>query len=718
MSEVDIELENAKEATLDPKKASSRKGTMSRYYLMPRPIKVLFLISCSSCILLFFLYMKGLPLKLPWSDGPGIVLSGAYYFYLLYCLLVGNIYLGLGATRKQRGKAPPWYDYVLSAILLSAFIWLFINVEAIAAGMFELEPTTGSIVVAIIVGILAIEGGRRIGGFGYTTLLVVSIVYPLFAESVPGIFQGFQLSFTELIIDFAYGANGLRGLPGLMLGSTILGFWLFAGVMMGMGGGEFFLKLATSLLGQVRGGPAKVAVLASGFFGSLSGSIVANIAGTGAFTIPAMKRMGYPPHYAGAIEGCASTGGDTMPPIMGGMVFMCAVIAGVEYVEIMIAATLPTILYYYGLIVQVDSYAAKVGLRGLPKNEIPKVLPTLGSGWPYMVCLIFLIFGLLYFRWGYVTPIYAAGLMAVLALIDGGARAWVRRTRGQSLPTDTPRHMWRAVTKRGEEALVHTAGLINFGAAVFVSMGFILVGLFKTGVAASLTNFIVSLGGDMIFLILFVAMLFNMVMGMVGLQRASYLFLAVTMVPAIASLDPNIPVILLHLFVIFYAGYGGLTPPVALHAFIAASIAGAEPMKTALTSMRLGIVLLFIPFFFVMQPALALQGAWNDILLRLVIAVIGIWVLTSGLEGYMLKIGLLNWVERILFIVGGFMVVFPDTRPIILGSFQADGVWYTIIGAVLFAIGVVLNLLRKRSVAQQKSSLETYVEYPETVSYS
>jgi len=718
MSEIDIELENAPQTKLAPSESSKRKGTMSRYYLMPRPIKVLFLVSCVSCIVLFFLYMKGLSLKLPWSDGPGLVLSGAYYFYLLYCLLVGNIYLGLGATRKQRGKAPPWYDYLLSVILLSAFIWLFINVKSIAAGMFELEPTTGAIVVAIIVGVLAIEAGRRIGGFGYTTLLAVSIIYPLFAESVPGIFQGYQLSFTDLIIDFAYGANGLRGLPGLMLGSTILGFWLFAGVMMGMGGGEFFLKLATSLLGQVRGGPAKVAVLASGFFGSLSGSIVANIAGTGAFTIPAMKRMGYPPHYAGAIEGCASTGGDTMPPIMGGMVFMCAVIAGVEYVEIMIAATLPTILYYYGLIVQVDSYAAKVGLRGLPKEEIPKVLPTLRDGWLYLACLIFLVFGLLYFRWGYVTPIYAAGLMAVLALLDGAVRVWIRRARGTTQPTDTPGHMWRSVTKRGEEALVHTAGLINFGAAVFVSMGFILVGLFKTGVAASLTNFIVSLGGDMIFLILFIAMLFNMVMGMVGLQRASYLFLAVTMVPAIASLDPDIPIILLHLFVIFYAGYGGLTPPVALHAFIAASIAGADPMKTALTSMRLGIVLLFIPFFFVMQPALALQGAWQDILLQLGIAVVGIWVLTSGLEGYMLKLGLLNWGERILFIVGGFMVVFPTTRDIFIGSFHAPGIWYTVIGAILFATGVALNLFRKRLVAQQTSSIETYVEYPETVSYS
>jgi len=157
MSEAEIELENAQETTLDQKSKAQRKGTMSRYYHMPRFIKPIFLLSCAVCILLFYLYMKGLPLKLPWSEGPGIVLQGTYYFFLLYCLLVGNIFLGLGATHKQRGKAPPWYDYTLSLILLGAFIWFFVNWEAIDYGMFEQEATIASVIVAVVVGALAIE---------------------------------------------------------------------------------------------------------------------------------------------------------------------------------------------------------------------------------------------------------------------------------------------------------------------------------------------------------------------------------------------------------------------------------------------------------------------------------------------------------------------------------------------------------------------------------
>ena len=686
-------------------KKPGRSG-ISRYYYLPPLIKVIFLASTVTAIVLFVYYLMAIPVA-------GLVLSGTRYYYLLFAVLGFNVFMGLGATRKQRTQAPAWYDYALALVLAAILIFLLINYAEIQTGMWDTPPTTLHAVLAVVLGAISLEAGRRVGGWGFVGLLLISIIVPNFVDRFSGIWWGMRVPIDEIFARFAYGDNGLRGLPGAMLGTIILGFYFFAGVMMGMGGGKFFLKLATAILGHVRGGPAKVAVLASGFFGSLSGSIVANIAGTGAFTIPAMKRMGYPPHYAGAIEGCASSGGDTMPPVMGGMVFMAVVISGQEYSAFLIAGFLPTMLYYFGLLVQVDGYAAKVGLRGLPRAEIPRLLPTLGEGWLYLVCLVFLVMGLLYFRWGYISPVYATVLIVLLTGIEGGVKTLLRRSRGKALPEDNWGAVGSVVKRRVEEALAHTAGLINFGVAVFLAMSFILVGIFATGITGTITSAIVQLGAGDVYLVLIIAMVFNMLMGMVGMAHSSYLFLAVTMIPAISALDPNIPVVLLHLFIIFYAGYGGLTPPVAIHAFIAASIAGADPMKTAWRSMRLGIVLLFIPFFFVMQPALAMQGTAQDILLRLVLAIFGVWVLTSGIEGYLLRLGVLGWPERIFFMLGGFTMVFPTTQP-----FFGDlpGYLWTVLGAGLVAAGVAATLLRRAvfgGVRISKSRLVTYQEYPE-----
>jgi len=339
-----------------PTSPSRSRSSISRYHVMPRPLKIIFLASTVASIILFIFFFKGVPFA-------GIMLSGTFYYYLLFAVLGFNVFVGLGATKKQKGGTPPWFDYILATILFAILVFFLCNADKISARDWDDPPSTFHLALAIIIGLLSLEAGRRIGGWGFLTLLLVSIIYPLFADSFPGLFWGYQMTFSQVFGNFAFGADGILGLPGAMLGNLILPFYLFAGVMMGMGGGDFFLKLAVSLMGRVRGGPAKVAVLASGFFGSLSGSIIANIAGTGSFTIPAMKRMGYPPHYAGAIEGCASSGGDTMPPIMGGMVFMAAIIANVDYTSIMIAAFLPTMLYYFGLLVQVDGYAAKMNFR-------------------------------------------------------------------------------------------------------------------------------------------------------------------------------------------------------------------------------------------------------------------------------------------------------------------------------------------------------------------
>jgi TRAP transporter 4TM/12TM fusion protein len=612
--------------------------SITRYQFLPAPVKIIYLVTTLAAIVLFVLYWLAIPVF-------GNVISGTTYFYLLFAILGFNVLIGLGASRKTRASAPPWYDYLLSLLFPAIMSFFLFNSNEISMRLWTPAPSAFHFTLALILGILSLEAGRRAGGWGYVVVLGLSIIYPLFADKMPGVLYGFSLSFEEIFSDFAFGANGILGLPAATLGKMILGFYLFAGVMLGLGGGEFFLKLATSLMGGVRGGPAKLAVLSSGFFGSLTGSITANIAATGSFTIPAMKKAGYSPEYSAAIEACASSGGDTMPPIMGGLVFMAAIIANVDYTTIMVAAFIPTALYYFGLLVQVDGYAAKAGIKALPPESIPRLWPTLKEGWIYLFCIGFLIFGLLYMRWGMITPVYASALMLLLSIV----------TKRKSL-----------TIQRLESALAYTAGLVNFGMAIFLSIGFLMVGLYKTGMAAALTAWVISLGAGNVFLILIIGAVFNLFMGMVGLQRTSYLFLAVTMAPAVVAIT-GIPIIAVHLFIIFYAGLGGLTPPVAINAFIAASIAGAETMKTAWTSLKLGVVLMLIPFFFVLQPALVMQGTPWEIFYHTALAMLGIFILTSGLEGYLLKLGRLTVIQRIILITGGFLIAFPHTATTVAG---------------------------------------------------
>jgi TRAP transporter 4TM/12TM fusion protein len=615
-----------------PEKQGFDRSGIGRYSVLPPPVKVLYLGTTLAAVLLFVFYWLAVPIG-------GRVLGGTLYYYLLFAILGFNVFIGLAATHQQSDRPPPWYDYLAAIVLPLLMVFFLLNAEEISMRMWTPAPSLWHIVLALVLGLLALEAGRRVAGKGYVIVILVFIAYSLFASHMPGKLYGFQLSFSDMLSDFAFGANGILGLPAAILGKMVLGFYLFAGVMVGLGGGNFFIKLAVALMGHIRGGPAKVAVLASGFFGMLTGSNIANIAATGSVTIPAMKRMGYPPHYAAAIEACASTGGDIMPPVMGGLAFMAAIITNTDYASVMLAAVIPSVLYYLGLLVQVDGYAAKAGLKGLPRIEIPSVWTTLGEGWPYLVSVAFLVFGLLYMRWGTMAPVYASGLMLVLGFAG-------KKTR----PT------WR----RLESALASTAGLLNIGMAIFLSIGFLTVSLYKTGLAAGITAWVVSLGGGNVYLILIIGVLFSLVMGMVGLERTAYLFLAVTMAPAVAGLA-GVPLIAVHLFLIFYAELGGLTPPVAINAFVAAGIARADGMRTAWTSMRLGSILFFLPLFFVLQPALIMHGTPLEIIYHTAMAAVGIFLLTSGLEGYLLVIGRLNTWSRIALGIAGFLIAFPGS---------------------------------------------------------
>ena len=590
------------------------------------------------------------------------------YYYLLYALFFSGVFVMLSARKKDKNRLP-WYDILMAALALGISLYWMSRAWNITQLSWIPPPSTLDFALAFIFCLLALESGRRLGGIPYTVINVIAITYPLMAGYVPGMFKGVQFDLPYVVGTFAFSEAGILGMPGQVMGSLLVGFLVFCGLLIGTGAGEFFLNLAMGLLGNFRGGPAKVAVVASGFFGSLSGNPIANIVTTGAITIPAMKKLGYPPHYAGAIEAAASSGGTIMPPVMGTIAFLIAIFVGVDYTVVMVCAILPALLYYFGLLMQVDAYAARVGLVGMPRKECPSVRETLKKGWPFLAVLAFLVFGLLYMKWGVKAPIYSAGLMIPLSFCS----------RDTAL---TPRRLLAAIVTTGK--------IITQTFAMILPLGFIIGGLTSTGVAASFTAQLHTYGGENVYVILLIGMATCYVFGLVGLSMVAYLVLAATMAPALAAIS-GLNIIGVHLFLLYYALIGGLTPPVAILAFIAASVAGAHPMKTAWTAMRLAIVLYFLPFFFVMNEALILKGPIVESLYLFALCLVGIAFLAAGLEGYLFVVGRLRWWVRPFLIIGGFLIAFPSWMP-------------TIYGVVLTGLGIGIALLGRRAVNKIISS--------------
>ena len=633
------------------------KATITRYDSMPKPLKVIFIVFSTIGIGLFIFYMFGWNIR-------GYVLLSTGYYYLLYAVFGFNVFVAMPARRKDKGRVP-WFDIVFAVFMFGFPIFCFLNAESITRIGWVPPPSTLHFALAIIFSLLAVESGRRLGGRTFLILCLIAWLYPLFAEYMPGILNGMSFDFPWTVGNFAYSGNGVLGLPAQVMAEILIGFLLFAGMLMASGAGRFFLNISLCLLGRFRGGPAKVAVVASGFFGSLSGSAISNVVATGSITIPTMKRIGYPPHYAGAIEACASTGGSLMPPVMGMVAFIMSAIIGIDYTTIMIAAFIPALLYYFGLLMQVDAYAGRVGLKGLPREEIPSMKQTLKEGWPFIAVLAFLVFGLLYMRWGVITPIYASGLLILLSF-----------TRKETMMTP----------RKFIDSLVVVGSLITQTMCILLPVGFIIGGLVMTGVAGSLTTELVALGGGNLIPVLLIGVAACYLMGLVGLGGLSYLFLAVTMAPAIVKVG-NLDILAVHLFIVIYAMLGQVTPPIGVVGFVAAAMAGAPPMKTLFTATRLAVVLIFVPFFFLFNPALVLQGdsVWR-IAYLLPLCVVGIAILAGGLEGYLLKLGRLRLWERPLLVAAGFMIALPE--------------WITTIaGAALTAMVITISLINRRVAA-------------------
>lgn len=568
----------------------------------------------------------------------------AYYSLLIGCFLP-IIYLTVPVSKKT--KKIYWFDILAAIICICVCGFFFISAEKIEYEGWEYVTPPFALAMTIPICILVFEAARRASGGVFLATCLLFSAFPLFTQFMPGLLKG--VSFTPLAVlpYYIYGTEALYGIPMKVLGELLVGFLIFAVTLQYTGGGKFFLDLAFALVGERRGGPAKVAVLASAFFGSLSGSAIANVTTTGAITIPAMKRLGYAPHYAGAVEACASTGGVLMPPIMGATVFIMAQVLGISYASIMVAAFIPATLYYASLLFQVDAYAAKKGLKGLPKEKIPDLKSTLKDGWPYIFSLAFLIYQLFYLRIVSLAPYYASALLLV------------------TIQFQTHKRLNK---KEWVEFVIQTGNVIAGLTATLLGVGFIIGALLVTGVAYGFSSEVILLAGNNVALLLGLGAVVSFILGMGLTISACYILLALTMAPPLvaAGFDP----LGVHLFVMYCGMLSFITPPVALSAFAASGIAGSSPIRTGVTAMRLGIVLYIVPFVFVLKPALIFNGPLAETFQHFVTFLFGIYLLTSALEGYFSGIDLVlkkHIILRIIITFTGLILIIPEKYTDILG---------------------------------------------------
>ncbi|MBQ5904663.1 MAG: TRAP transporter permease [Clostridia bacterium] len=555
----------------------------------------------------------------------------------------------------QKVNHLPWYDIILMIAGTGAFLYYTINAQEIVE-RFKITPV--EVVIGLIGIICLAELCRRSVGLPILIVAGVLLAYALIWGSTnPSIIA----RITEYVRVLFYSKEGVLSTPVNVCSKYIAMFIIFGAFLERTGIADFFINISNALVGRFSGGPAKVAVIASALEGMVSGSSVANTVGSGAVTIPLMKRTGYKPEFAAAAEASASTGGQIMPPIMGAAAFLMAETVGVPYSNIVVRAILPAVLYFAGVFITVHLEAKKEGLKGLSKEELPRVIPLLKK------IYLLIPLGLLIYLVGTSTRsiAYAAAIAIVAAIVvsmfDKGTRI-------------TPKKFLEALAAGGQ-------GMITVAAACGVA-GIIAGVIGVTGLAYTLFNTIVTLAGNQIIVALFLTMLCCIVLGMGVPTTANYCIMAATCAPILVTM--GVPMVAAHFFVFYFGIVADLTPPVALAAYAGAAIAQANPMKTAFTATKLAIGAFIVPYVFALNPAMLFidtNGVW-EVILICITSFAGIFGVSAALEGYFLCN--MSWYERIISAAGGLLLIYP-------------GVTTDVIGLGLVAVALVIQFIKKKS---------------------
>ncbi len=548
-----------------------------------------------------------------------------------------------GGAYRPAGRS--WFAWALCALTWASCLY-FVAMR----GQHELRwpmvsPLTPyDMTAAAVLILLVLEATRRTIGMTLVVIVGLFLAYGIWGHLIEGSFSHRPLTLTEIIDHLVFTTNGVLG-PALSVATFLVFIFVtFGAILDRFGGGDFFFDLSTALVGQQPGGPAKVAVISSGLYGTISGSPTADVVTTGTFTIPVMTRLGYSRVYAGAIEAVASTGGSIMPPVMGSAAFLMSDFTNIDYADIAIASIFTALLYYFGVFVATHCRARLDNLGAFSKDQIKPIGAVLRANWFFFVPISVLV----WFVFSADRPTYGAGL-AILTIIAIGAL----RMRF------SPRIVRLLIEAAADGARRSSTVVVACAVA-----GLVVGTLTITDLSGKFSSMLFSFAPDQLIFVLLITMFVTIILGMGMPTPATYVLAAVLAAPAIIAL--GVPVLAAHLFIVYYASMSAITPPVAVAAFAAASIAKANPLHIAALGCRLGIVAFILPYAFIFRPALLLQAPLPEILGVAIAAIAGVLALVIGAEGGASR--KLGWSERGLLIPGGAGLLYPEFMVNVLGA--------------------------------------------------
>ena len=598
-----------------------------------------------------------------------------------FCL----IFLLYPTSKKWSRKKIHPLDAVLSVFGAAAPLYITV-LWTTSLAQRSGSPTFLDIVIGIIGVLLVLEATRRVVGLPMVIVALVFIAYAFAGPYIPGKMAHRGVSVDGLIEHLWFTTEGIFGTPIGVSSTFIFLFILFGSFLEKTGLGQFFIDIANSLAGWASGGPAKVAVISSALMGTVSGSSVGNVVGTGSFTIPMMKKLGYKPEFAGAVEATASTGGQLMPPIMGAAAFLMAEFTGVPYGRIALAAAIPALLYFFAVFTQVHFEAKKLGLKGLKREELPKAKDLLFKKGYLMLPLVVII----YLLTSGATPMKAALWAIIISVAVASIVSIINVARGIKA-----NFVFMDVVRSLESGARGALGIIAACACAGIITGVVT----KTGLGLKLGEILVAAAHNNLLLTLIFTMITSLVLGMGVPTTANYVITSTIAAPAIIMIlnhtagypfAPASAAILIsaNMFAFYFGVLADITPPVCLAAFAGAAIAKCDPIKTGVQATKLGIAAFIIPFIFVFNPQMLLFGVADhpvQMIWMIISSIIGIVGVAMGTEGYMLTN--MKWYERILALVGGLGLVTP-------------GLLTDFIGAVLLLAVVVLQILKSKKAVK------------------
>jgi TRAP transporter 4TM/12TM fusion protein len=565
----------------------------------------------------------------------GLVLFTEQYVAIILAIAFLLLFLAVPARKGISQRIPPWYDVLAGIAGLCAAGYIALRFVQLGTQMF-FHPLDGLLASAVVI-ILSLEGIRRTVGWPLVITVVFFILYGLIGHLIPGIMAARRSEPLQLIYYLGFDSNAILGTPIMVAATIVIAFVLFGNLLNATGGGDFFNDISIAAMGRYRGGSAKIAVVSSALFGTISGSAVANVVSGGIVTIPMMVRAGYKPYQAAAIEAVASTGGSIMPPVMGAAAFVMAEYLQVTYAEIMVAAAIPAILYFAVLFVVADLEAARAGITRVEESLIPRTAFVMRHGWHYLLPFAVMVYTLFWMN----MQAEESALYSCLTLL---LTSYIFGYRGQR---PNLRALVGAVRDTGHGVL--DIIMICCGAGVVVGV------LAVSGLAFGLTLALVSFAKQSLLLLLVLAALASIVLGMGMPTVAVYVLLAALIAPAMT--ESGVLPMAAHMFVLYFGMMSFVTPPVAVAAFAAASIGKTDPFRTGFESMRFGWVAYIVPFLFVYSPTLIMIGDPLHIVIDFVTALVGIWLMSFGFVGYSMRP--ITWPERATYMVVGAMLLAP-----------------------------------------------------------